>query len=114
MLLRQERDGLPQALIRVIERRQFLAVLLPLGSTFPTPISFPLPILFRQISLPDGLLRMMTCLGKYFPASKIFSTSGNEAREIGTPNLLIWSQTRYRCAIAPRAKEHTFQIQNIL
>ena len=29
-------------------------------------------------------------------------TSGqNEAREIRTPNLLIWSQTRYRCAIAP-------------
>ena len=24
-----------------------------------------------------------------------------EAREIRTPNLLIWSQTRYRCAIAP-------------
>ncbi len=27
----------------------------------------------------------------------------NEAREIRTPNLLIWSQTRYRCAIAPMA-----------
>ena len=26
----------------------------------------------------------------------------NEAREIRTPNLLIWSQTRCRCAIAPR------------
>ena len=25
----------------------------------------------------------------------------NEAGEIRTPNLLIWSQTRYRCAIAP-------------
>ena len=25
----------------------------------------------------------------------------NEAREIRTPNLLIWSQPRYRCAIAP-------------
>ena len=25
----------------------------------------------------------------------------DEAREIRTPNLLIWSQTRYRCAIAP-------------
>jgi hypothetical protein len=25
----------------------------------------------------------------------------NEAREIRTPNLLIWSQTRCRCAIAP-------------
>ena len=25
----------------------------------------------------------------------------SEAREIRTPNLLIWSQTRYRCAIAP-------------
>ena len=25
----------------------------------------------------------------------------NEAREIRTPNLLIWSQTRYRCTIAP-------------
>lgn len=30
------------------------------------------------------------------------STRGtNEAREIRTPNLLIWSQTRCRCAIAP-------------
>ena len=27
--------------------------------------------------------------------------SKNEAREIRTPNLLIWSQTRCRCAIAP-------------
>ena len=27
----------------------------------------------------------------------------NEAREIRTPNLLIWSQTRCRCAIAPLA-----------
>ena len=27
----------------------------------------------------------------------------NEAREIRTPNLLIWSQTRYCCAIAPLA-----------
>ena len=26
-----------------------------------------------------------------------------EAREIRTPNLLIWSQTRCRCAIAPMA-----------
>ena len=25
----------------------------------------------------------------------------NEGREIRTPNLLIWSQTRYRCAIPP-------------
>ena len=25
----------------------------------------------------------------------------NEAREIRTPNLLIWNQTRCRCAIAP-------------
>ena len=25
----------------------------------------------------------------------------NEGREIQTPNLLIWSQTRYRCAIPP-------------
>ena len=25
----------------------------------------------------------------------------DEARNIQTPNLLIWSQTRYRCAIAP-------------
>ena len=27
----------------------------------------------------------------------------NEASEIRTPNLLIWSRTRYRCAIAPVA-----------
>jgi hypothetical protein len=25
----------------------------------------------------------------------------HEGREIRTPNLLIWSQTRYRCAIPP-------------
>ena len=31
------------------------------------------------------------------------ATKENEAREIRTPNLLIWSQTRYRCAIAPHA-----------
>jgi hypothetical protein len=33
----------------------------------------------------------------------------NEDREIRTPNLLIWSQTRYRCAISPvwnRARRH--------
>ena len=28
----------------------------------------------------------------------------NEGREIRTPNLLIWSQTRCRCAIPPSAK----------
>ena len=66
MVLRQEGDGLPQVLIGITERRQFLAVLLPLGNTFPTPISFPLPILFRQIFLPDGLLRMMTCVENLF------------------------------------------------
>ena len=31
-----------------------------------------------------------------------FGGQENEAREIRTPNLLIWSQTRCRCAIAPR------------
>jgi hypothetical protein len=31
----------------------------------------------------------------------IFGFWQNEAREIRTPNLLIWSQTRCRCAIAP-------------
>ena len=30
-----------------------------------------------------------------------FPRSRNEAREIRTPNLLIWSQTRCHCAIAP-------------
>jgi hypothetical protein len=28
----------------------------------------------------------------------------NDRREIRTPNLLIWSQTRYRCAIQPTTK----------
>ncbi len=46
-------------------------------------------------------------------------TLANEAREIRTPNLLIWSQTRYRCAIAPVAiKKWTLQhaelVSNIL
>ena len=34
----------------------------------------------------------------------------NEDREGRTPNLLIWSQTRYRCAISPvpnKARRHT-------
>ena len=31
----------------------------------------------------------------------VMSWLRNEAREIRTPNLLIWSQTRCRCAIAP-------------
>ena len=34
----------------------------------------------------------------------------NEARAIRTPNRLIWSQTRYRCAIAPQFL--LFEIQN--
>ena len=36
--------------------------------------------------------------------------TANEGREIRTPNLLIWSQTRYRCAIPPmysRVVHHT-------
>jgi hypothetical protein len=41
-------------------------------------------------------------LGALFTFSKKFaSKTQNEAREIRTPNLLIWSQTRCRCAIAP-------------
>ena len=39
----------------------------------------------------------------------------NEDREIRTPNLLIWSQTRYRCAISPvqnRARRHTSDTNN--
>ena len=31
----------------------------------------------------------------------VHSELHNEAREIQTPNLVIWSHTRYRCAIAP-------------
>ena len=38
----------------------------------------------------------------------IFSTSGNEARKIRTPKLLIWSQTRYLCAIAPSSERSYF------
>ena len=38
----------------------------------------------------------------------------NEAREIRTPNLLIWSQTRCRCAIAPAATSlHTEPAQEV-
>ena len=39
----------------------------------------------------------------------------NEDREIRTPNLLIWSQTRYRCAISPvqnRARRDTSDTNN--
>ena len=31
----------------------------------------------------------------------VHSELHNEAREIRTPNLVIWSHMRYRCAIAP-------------
>ena len=34
-------------------------------------------------------------------AGLIEGKTKNEARAIRTPNRLIWSQTRYRCAIAP-------------
>ena len=34
-------------------------------------------------------------------SSLTLSAKGNEGREIRTPNLLIWSQTRCRCAIPP-------------
>ena len=33
----------------------------------------------------------------------------SEAREIRTPNLLIWSQTRCHCAIAPLVRDTKFQ-----
>ena len=36
--------------------------------------------------------------------------SQSEARAIRTPNLLIWSQTRYHCAIAPLWVEWKFAI----
>jgi hypothetical protein len=39
--------------------------------------------------------KFLRCPGENPPQRK------NEAREIPTPNLLIWSQTRCRCAIAP-------------
>ena len=35
------------------------------------------------------------------PGTKKTRKTRSEGREIRTPNLLIWSQTRYRCAIAP-------------
>ena len=38
-------------------------------------------------------------------ASVALEMMTNEAREIRTPNLLIWSQTRYCCAIAPMMLE---------
>ena len=45
------------------------------------------------------------------PRSKS-QNDNNEGREIRTPNLLIWSQTHYRCAIPPHAEyrsiNHTY------
>ena len=38
-------------------------------------------------------------------AQHIIVYNKSEAREVRTPNLLIWSQTRYCCAIAPGAHE---------
>ena len=57
----------------------------------------------------EGIARSRTNLGPCVqPQSERARTSAqpsadvqNEDREIRTPNLLIWSQTRYRCAISP-------------
>jgi hypothetical protein len=48
-----------------------------------------------QVGYRKGVVRQRSCL--HHPAIGL----ENEAREIRTPNLLIWSQTRCRCAIAP-------------
>ena len=45
-----------------------------------------------------GLLREPTL---FFREALGASDCKSERREIRTPNLLIWSQTRYRCAIHP-------------
>ena len=39
-----------------------------------------------------------------FAGPERFELAKSEAREIRTPNRLIWSQTRYRCAMAPSCK----------
>ena len=52
------------------------------------------PVEFHHVHdvyiIMDGLVLVFLC-----------EDSKHEAREIRTPNLLIWSQTRCRCAIAP-------------
>ena len=57
------------------------------------------------------------CLGKeYIVELHEKSLSGsirNEGREIRTPNLLIWSQTRCRCAIPPVMKNNS-QVNKIV
>lgn len=50
------------------------------------------PSMYRLLTIPLGT-DGQTCGAE--------SQRANEAREIRTPNLLIWSQTRCRCAIAP-------------
>ena len=42
------------------------------------------------------------CFARNSRARCLQSSTKNEARAIRTPNRLIWSQTRYRCAIAPQ------------
>jgi hypothetical protein len=53
----------------------------------------------RQSRCKLKVLMMRTCLRSDLGPKRWGNKS--EAREIRTPNLLIWSQTRCRCAIAP-------------
>ena len=75
------------------------------------------PVEFHHVHdvyiIMDGLVFVFLC-----------EDSKNEAREIRTPNLLIWSQTRCRCAIAPlmspmichvyRPRSSTTQLEDFL
>ena len=74
-------------------------------------LQHPAPPKWRQRRTPSGWILFAKLRGKKSgpqsdAISLIWRCAGSrrgksERREIRTPNLLIWSQTRYRCAIHP-------------
>ena len=54
----------------------------------------------RRSHNPKVVSSILTRRNFAMPAPHILQYM-DEAREIPTPNLVIWSHTRYRCAIAP-------------
>ena len=88
-----------------------LGVLLPSLSLFfsfflLSPSSFPVFLFSLFSQFPRSLLYCECWCSHISPSGDPSCHDANEAREIRTPNLLIWSQTRCRCAIAPCFEMH--------
>ena len=88
-----------------------LGVLLPSLSLFfsfflLSPSSFPVFLFSLFSQFPRSLLYCECWRSHISPSGDPSCHDANEAREIRTPNLLIWSQTRCRCAIAPCFEMH--------